>query len=189
MTPDEVRLAIEHYYHLLRDADTDFNLSAARTGQHEYMYGTFIGVCAVAIECALIAFIAWTFWAVSVRDERFATALACAIAGGFGATASVSWRVSLGDFVSVNPGASVVTLRRLGRVRPVVGAVFGVALYFALKSGFIDIGESNSNFYFFAFMAFLAGFSERAVPELLRTAEKRLSGDERPAPTGPDRRD
>lgn len=130
-----------------------------------------------------LAFIVWVV-GYSVSDERLETTFACAIAGGFGATASVSWRVTVGEFLLVDPGAGLLTLRRLGSVRPLIGAVFGVALYFALKSGFISIGETNQNFYFFAFLAFLAGFSERAVPDLLRAAEQRLGGTEPPAGAG-----
>ena len=128
------------------------------------MAGTFYGVVVVVVLCALIAFGIWSLNYYSIRDEAIATAFGCAIAGGFGATASVSWRVTGGTFYLADPGAGVLTLRRLGMVRPLVGAVFGLAVYFALKSGFINVGDENKNFYFFAFLAFVAGFSERAVP-------------------------
>jgi hypothetical protein len=175
LNPDEVRVAIDHYYRLLGDAQKDFNVAAARTAQYVYMWGTLGGLVGLGFACGVFAFGTWLA-DFSVTDERVATALACAIAGGFGAGASVSWRVTVGDFLMVDPGAGVLTLRRLGALRPFIGAIFGLALYLALKSGFIDIGENNRNFYFFAFLAFLAGFSERAIPELLRTAEQRLGG-------------
>ena len=89
--------------------------------------------------------------------------------------------MTAGTFYLADPGAGVLTLRRLGIVRPLIGAVFGLALYFGLKSGFISIGEENNNFYFFAFFAFVAGFSERAVPELIKTAEQGLGGVSVPA--------
>jgi hypothetical protein len=176
LTPEEVRVAFEHYYRLLRAAEDDYTVAAARTAQYVYLWGTLLGVILLALFTGFIAIAAREF-SVDMDDERIATAFACAIAGGLGAAASVSWRVTVGDF-SVDPGAGILTLRRLGSVRPFIGAIFGIALYFALKSGFINIGESNRNFYFFAFLAFVAGFSERVIPELLRTAEQRLGGRE-----------
>lgn len=174
MTPDEVRLAIDHYYRLLINAEDDYNVAARRTAQYTYMWGTFAGLVLLWSLCGLIAVLIYWFTEYPVEEEPLATAFACAIAGGFGAGASVSWRVTVGEFLLADPGAGVLTLRRLGSVRPFIGAVFGLALYFALKSGFINIGDNNRNFYFFAFLAFLAGFSERAIPELLRAAEQRL---------------
>jgi hypothetical protein len=182
LTPEEVRLALKHYYGLLDAADRDYNVAAGRTSQHVYMAGTFFGlVVLVGGISVVIAAGIRLISDYSVTEEAIATAFACAIAGALGATASVSWRVTAGTFRLADPGAGVLTLRRLGFVRPPIGAVFGLALYFGLKSGFINIGDDNENFYFFAFLAFVAGFSERAVPELIRTAEQRLGGGEPPA--------
>ena len=73
----------------------------------------------------------------------------------------------------VDAGAGVFTLRGLGAVRPIVGSIFGVAAYFALKSGFITLGTDN--IYFFTFFSFVAGFSERLLPDLVRRDRKLLA--------------
>jgi hypothetical protein len=138
------------------------------------MAGTFFGLVLVGLFSIVFAFVLGLISDYSVREETIATAFGCAIAGGVGATVSVSWRVTAGTFYLADPGAGVLTLRRLGIVRPLLGALFGLFFYFGLKSGFINIGKENSNFYFFAFFAFVAGFSERAVPELIGAAEQRL---------------
>ena len=146
------------------------------------MAGAFFGLVWLVggISVVIATSITW-MTDYSVTQSAIATAFTCAIAGALGATASVSWRVTAGTLRVADPGAGVLTLRRLGIVRPPIGAVFGLALYFGLKSGFINIGEDNKNFYFFAFLAFVAGFSERAVPDLIKTAEQRLGGGEPPA--------
>jgi hypothetical protein len=75
------------------------------------------------------------------------------------------------------------SVRRLGALRPLTGAVFALALYFALQSNLlsIPIPKSPSQVYFYLVIGFLAGFSERVTRVLLTTtAEKVLpatSGD------------
>ena len=60
-------------------------------------------------------------------------------------------------------------MRRLGALRPLTGAVFALALYFALQSNLlsIPIPKSNSQVYFYLVVGFLAGFSERVTKVLL----------------------
>src|SRR5262245_26256116 len=175
MTPADTTVALQHFYRLLDMGQGDFSVAAVRTMQYVYMWGTLAGLVGLGSVCAMVAVVTWLF-GYSITEEPIATGFASAIAGGLGACASVSWRVTVGDLLSVDPGAGVLTLRRLGALRPFIGAIFGLALYLALKSGFVDIGEANQNFYFFTFFAFLAGFSERVVPDLLRTAEGRIGG-------------
>ena len=59
----------------------------------------------------------------------------------------------------------------LGALRPVIGAIFGVALYFAVTSSLLDVFKLPKNpdqrFYFLLVIAFLAGFSERWARDTL----------------------
>jgi hypothetical protein len=66
----------------------------------------------------------------------------------------------------------------LGAFRPFIGAVFGTAVYFALQSSFVQLKPTNmdSAFYFFALVAFLAGFSERFTHVILGQAEGAVTG-------------
>jgi hypothetical protein len=72
------------------------------------------------------------------------------------------------------------SVRRLGALRPLTGAVFALALYFALQSNLLSIPvpkSNNSQVYFYLVVGFLAGFSERVTKVLLTTtADKVLPG-------------
>src|SRR5690606_41780711 len=65
------------------------------------------------------------------------------------------------------------TLRTLGALRPFVGGVFGVATFFALKSGVValDVGDSKSS-YFYILFGFVAGFSERLAQDIDRKSTR-----------------
>jgi hypothetical protein len=58
----------------------------------------------------------------------------------------------------------------------VIGAVFAVVLYFALKSGLVNLktGPKDTTTFFYATLAFMAGFSERWARVLLGGATKML---------------
>ena len=64
----------------------------------------------------------------------------------------------------------MLTLGNLGMIRAWIGAIFGVAACFALKGGFIKVAE-DANAYYFMFLAFVAGFSERMIPDLTHASE------------------
>jgi len=65
----------------------------------------------------------------------------------------------------------------LGAFRPVIGAIFASAVYFALESDFIQLGtiSQQSTFTFYAFVGFLAGFSERFTHVIFGQAEKTVT--------------
>ena len=161
MTAGELRAAIADYYAKLELANRDYADAAKRQAQYTYMWGTFIGVLVLLALLALAGLLAAAAGLSPLDEEALAVAFGCAVAGALGACASVSWRVLSYSELRVDAGASVLTLRGLGTVRPLVGAIFGVAIYFALRSGLINAGDSS--FYLFAFVAFVAGFSERLV--------------------------
>ena len=83
------------------------------------------------------------------------------------------------------------TLKWMGSFRPVVGATFGVVLFFGIRSGVlpIDLKPGQQNNTTFALLAFFAGFSERwrevssEVPE--RTFRSEASRDVAPPPCNP----
>jgi hypothetical protein len=92
--------------------------------------------------------------------ERFLTTF---IAGAVGAIVSVMTRMS-GSEVTIDYETGRGYLAVLGAFRPLIGAIFGVALYFGISSGILQAAvpkESNEVFFYFAFISFLAGFSER----------------------------
>ena len=67
-------------------------------------------------------------------------------------------------------------LRRLGALRPFVGAVFGVAVYFLISSGLpqVELPNTEEAFFYYGTVAFLAGFFERRTQVIFGSAEKTL---------------
>jgi hypothetical protein len=107
--------------------------------------------------------------------ERFLTTF---IAGAVGAIVSVMTRLS-GSGVAIDYETGRGYLALLGAFRPLIGATFGVALYFGIASGILQTAiptDANEVFVFFAFIAFLAGFSERWAKDMLVVGRDSVAG-------------
>jgi hypothetical protein len=107
--------------------------------------------------------------------ERFLTTY---IAGAVGAIVSVMTRLS-GSGVAIDYETGRGYLALLGAFRPLIGATFGVALYFGIASGILQAAipdADNEVFFFFAFIAFLAGFSERWAKDTLVVGRDQVAG-------------
>jgi hypothetical protein len=89
-----------------------------------------------------------------------------------------------GDKFTVDFEVGRPLLRRLGLYKPLVGSVFGLALYFLLVSGILmtRAPSHKTTIYFYAIVAFLAGFSERFTGVMFGNAERLLSGEGDQAP-------
>ena len=117
------------------------------------------------------------------RDEAPRTFFVCYAMGAVGAIVSVMMRMaskSGAGFIDYEVGRP--SLRRVGSFRPIIGAVFGVVVYFALKSGLIQLSTGRERpvaIYFYATLAFIAGFSERRAMVILGGAERMLGGRRR----------
>src|SRR5256885_550915 len=110
------------------------------------------------------------------------TFFVCYGMGAAGAVVSVMTRMSQTTgtgFIDYEVGRPA--LRRVGSFRPMIGAVFAVVLYFALQSGLINVATkppsgttTDTTTFFYASLAFIAGFSERRARILLGGATKML---------------
>ena len=100
----------------------------------------------------------------------------CFVAGTMGAFISVLMRMSSNSFrVDYEVGRS--TIRRLGSFRPFIGAIFGMVLFFVLKSGLLTVDTNdtpNQEFFYYGSLAFLAGFNERFTNVILGKAESTI---------------
>jgi len=157
---------VEHYY----------DRAGEKTGRLVYFWGMLIGVVALAILAVPGVLTYRLFGNFSADSAR--TFFICYAMGAVGAIVSVMMRMASktgAGFVDYEVGRP--SLRRIGSFRPIIGAVFGVVVYFALKSDLITLKTSSGQTdYFYATIAFVAGFSERRARILLGGAERMLGG-------------
>lgn len=160
----------------LDQAQTYYRRTARRQAQLVYVGGMLLGVVALmGIVLAILAVLHATAdvrWiphhngAGTVTSEvSLSTIYLCAISGALGANVSVASRIDENSF-AVDYELGRGTIAALGMLRPLLGAVFGIALYAALASGLLDLfkvptADVTKQLYFFLVVAFLAGFSER----------------------------
>jgi hypothetical protein len=110
------------------------------------------------------------------------------IVGALGSIVSLMLRVNVFDQIR---GMKRSVLFLTGLFKPLVGGVFAMFLYVALRSGLIPF-DQDANAYVYLVLSFVAGFSERLVPDVAQNiaapyrfrASKRSSGTERSAGAG-----
>jgi hypothetical protein len=162
----------------------DYYLRAgAKAGRIVYVTGMLIGATLIALGCAIAAIVVTR--ASHDWNHTVEVLLLCTSAGAVGALVSVLSRMSGGsDKFTVDFEVGRPLLRRLGLYKPLVGSVFGLALYYLLVSRILMTQPPKGHTtYFYAIVAFLAGFSERFTGVMFGNAERLLSGEpEQPAP-------
>jgi len=162
----------------LAEVEAYYHRAASKAGRILIMNGMLIGLALAAVLGAL----AWLLlWVAGLRGDELQVPIICYGAGALGALVSVMSRMGkpeIGRFnVDFELGRPLI--RRLGVYRPFVGAILGVALYFLLAGGLLDISVAKADVpYYYGFAAFLAGFSERFAPVVFGAAERRLGMSE-----------
>jgi hypothetical protein len=166
----------------LAECEAYYHRAASKAGRIVYVSGMLIGVWFAAIFAALAGLLLWTGGVVG-HDRT--TILICFGAGAIGALVSALSRMSRVEQGRFNIDFELghTLLRRLGVYRPFLGGAIGVALYFLLAGGLLDIQvDSDQEPYYYGFFAFLAGFSERFATIVLGAAERRLAPGEQRQP-------
>ena len=138
----------------------------AANGQAQVYY--FAGMMLGAIALAFVSVAIGTsihVWGIDNR-EFFGSLTA----GTLGALVSVMTRIGSGQFrLDYDVGRRYPIF--LGALRPVIGGIFGLTLYFAVTSSLLDLfklpTDDKRRFYFLLVIAFLAGFSERWARDTL----------------------
>jgi hypothetical protein len=136
----------------------------AANGQAQIAY--FAGMATVGLALSLAAGLALAV--------NFATPVAALIAGAIGAVVSVVQRINSGSFkTEYDVGRPYAFF--LGGLRPLIGAAFALAIYFAFKSGILHLPISatdakSDDKLGLLVVCFLAGFSERWAQDTLATA-------------------
>lgn len=162
--------------------ETYYDRAGEKTGRLIYFWGMMIGVVTLGVLGVAGALLYALPEHTHLSDTK--TIFICYGMGAIGAVISVLTRMSqtskAGDaFIDYEVGRPA--LRRVGSFRPVIGAVFAVVLYFALQSGLVNlqtsagakVGDINqSTTFFYAALAFMAGFSERWARVVLGSATR-----------------
>ena len=167
-----------------------YDRAGEKTGRLVYFWGMMIGVAVLAVLAVAGAWVYSLMGNFHLKDEQTRMFFVCYGMGAVGAIISVLTRMtSKGGDAFIDYEVGRPSLRRVGSFRPVIGAVFAVVLYFALRSGLVQLstttGEANQ-VYFYATLAFVAGFSERKARVILGGATKMLGdSDDEHAPDKP----
>lgn len=159
-------VAIERYYHR----------AASKAGRLVYLTGMLMGFLPVFL---LGAALGLSLWAAGLWGREAELLLLCVGAGAIGAIVSAISRMGSPEKGKFNIDFELgrPLMRRLGVYRPFLGSVAGVALYFLLASGIAQVVvDPQRELYYYGFVAFLAGFSERFATVMFGAAETRLSG-------------
>jgi hypothetical protein len=150
--------------------------STQREARFVYLQGSLTGMVVAAIISALLGLVSATLW---VQNISPASLVASTLFGALGAVLSVFQRMSTGALV-LDFNASRGQIFALGSLRPLVGAVFGAVIQFALVGGVFagaKFDTTTNPFGFFALVGFIAGFSERFATDMVERAGKILLGD------------
>ena len=153
----------------------------------QYFYGMLTGLVLILVATPMLHFAPELFASGSSGNRN--DVLQWALAGGaVGAFISVLQRITNGRF---NLSRSTITLQKrkhvsvlmvLGALRPLVGAVFGVALFTFQNAGLVPFRPADGvdQTVYFAALGFLVGFSERFARDMVLAAEPASStGDPR----------
>ena len=172
----------------LKQVESYYDRAGEKTGRLVYFWGMLIGIFVLALLAIPGALLYEIFGTHSLSNEAPKTFFVCYGMGAVGAIVSVMMRMaakSATGFVDYEVGRP--SLRRVGSFRPIIGAVFGVVIYFALKSGLVQLSTGNGpvSIYFYATFAFIAGFSERKAMVILGGTQKMLGGADSPADDEP----
>jgi len=149
--------------HQIEDAERQLAEAAQRSAQVRYGRGMLWGAGALVLVTAMLA-AGFQHWGVKAAYG------VAAPAGGLGAIVSVLQRMTTGR-LSLDYRATAGMLTAFGAVRPLIGAIFGVAIM-ALIAGevvsFLVVPDANE-LAFFAGLGFVAGFNERFAQDMLAT--------------------
>jgi len=163
-----------------------YDRAAKKAARIRYFVGMLLGLVFVAGLAPLIAAIIELFGDLDLGSDATRNFYACFGAGAVGAMVSVMTRMRQEDGVKLDYEVGSALTIMLGAFRPVLGAIFGTAAYFALESGFLNLTPppGRTLFFYYAIFAFAAGFSERFAHVLFSDADltmaRALTGKETP---------
>jgi hypothetical protein len=159
----------------LDECEAYYHRAASKTGRIIYISGMFIGLWLAAVLGAIVGLL---LGIAGIGGDELRLILICYGGGAIGALVSTLSRMSRAEHGRFNLDFELgrPLIRRLGVFRPLLGAGIGVATFFLLASGVLDIQPAEDEKpYYYGFAAFLAGFSGRFATVILGAAERRLA--------------
>jgi hypothetical protein len=133
-----------------------------------YFRGMIWGAASLAALLGIVFSSGWALGWLDPSEERTQTLFMTLALGAAGAILSVMTRMARKDGFELDFEVGRKLVRFLGGLRPWIGAMFALALYLALKSSVLELFQNApKTVYFYATIAFLAGFSERWAKVLL----------------------
>ncbi len=153
----------------LTRAEALFDAAAQRQAQLSYTKGMLLGATAIGLVSLAIGV------AFYLTDTPAADGVAL-LAGALGALVSVLQRMTSGS-LRLDAHAGNGMLFRFGALRPVIGAILGMAVFAFLAGGLLPAISSapDEELAFFAAVAFLAGFNERFAQDVIAHSGKQLT--------------
>ena len=155
----------------LRDIEGYYDRAGENAARIVYFQGMAIGAFSLGVPLALAAVIGWYadgFGVFDLHEPRIQYLVAAITMGALGAIVSVMTRMASAGSFNTDFEVGRKPVRRLGFLRPFIGATFALALYIAVRSDLLQLGNvAKPGIYFFATVSFLAGFSERRAKVLL----------------------
>lgn len=153
----------------LRRIESYYRRAGQNAARLVYFQGMAIGALVLALFLAPTLLLAWYgAGEVDIHDPRVQNLLVCISMGALGAIVSVMTRMASTATFNSDFEVGRKPVRRLGALRPFIGATLALALYLAVRSDLLQLGNvPKPGIYFFATVSFLAGFSERRAKVLL----------------------
>lgn len=153
----------------LRRIESYYRRAGENAARIVYFQGMALGVFVLLALVVPALLVAWYgVGDVDLNDPRVQNLFVCVGMGALGAIVSVMTRMASSGSFSSDFEVGRKPVRRLGSLRPFIGAAFALVLYLAVKSNLLELGNvAKPGIYFFATVSFLAGFSERRAKVLI----------------------
>jgi hypothetical protein len=167
----EMDRVLSHHRTELRDIEAYYQRAGENAARIVYFQGMAIGALVLGLPLAVGTLFGWYaegFGIFDLHEPRVQYLSVCVTMGALGAIVSVMTRMASAGSFNTDFEVGRKPVRRLGFLRPFIGATFALALYVAVKSNLLQLGNiAQPGIYFFATVSFLAGFSERWAQVLL----------------------
>jgi hypothetical protein len=155
---------VECLENVIEHARGYYDRSAQRQAQIEYFIGMAAGL-------ALLVGALFTLGMLTEASFGTEPLLYTPLAAALGAFVSVLARMTRGQLLLAYESGRTI-MRLLGLIRPLLGGLFGAAIYVLLAGGLltIDPPKDRPELYFYIGIAFISGFSERFAQDMVARA-------------------